>query len=139
MQSVPPSWVEEGLNVGVAVFAALRSTGSWEEAREQLLEAFELSQAAARSETPVVYVVHNDDLLGRRGAPSAMVATGLLSAARTAALELTRAGVSVNVLAVDDGVEPATTVDWIERLGRSATPTGELIHLGGDHLGKALP
>ena len=54
----------------------------WADIKAELDRAFQMSRLAAQAEESFVYVVHNDDLLGRRGAGNAMVATGLLSAAR---------------------------------------------------------
>lgn len=112
----------------------------WEEVRAELTRAFETARAAAIAEESFVFVVHHDDLLGKRGAGNAMVATGLLSAARTAALEGARKGWAANVLAYDDDSDPALITGWAERLAGSSTGvTGELIRLGSNHLGKALP
>ncbi|MGH8875548.1 MAG: hypothetical protein ACRDVM_09920, partial [Acidimicrobiia bacterium] len=83
----------------------------------------------------VVYLVDGPDLLGQRGAGRAMVACGLLSGARTAAIE----GVAVNVVAVEEGTPPAVIAVWAGRLLERDGPTGELVRLGGSHLGKALP
>lgn len=122
-----------------AVFEATHAVADWESAREVLMRAFAVSQEAAREGRAIVYVVHGDDLLGRRGAPSAMVATGLLSAARTAAIELSRQGTPVNVLAVGDDTDPALTERWVSRLSESGGPTGEIVRLDASHVGKALP
>src|SRR5690606_9598118 len=122
-----------------AVFYATDTVDDWDAARSRLLEAFRLSQEAATAERPIVYVVHGDDLLGRRGAPSAMVATGLLSAARTAAIELARSRVPVNVVAVADDTDPAVVDRWVAHLSDPDGPTGEVIRLHPSHLGKALP
>jgi hypothetical protein len=112
----------------------------WGEVRAELERAFVIARAAARAEESFVFVVHHDDLLGRRGAGDAMVATGLLSAARTAALEGARKGWTANVLAYDDDSDPGLVTEWAERLaGGSVGVTGELIRLGSSHLGKALP
>ena len=64
----------------------------WPAVSAELRRAFEMSRAAAVAGESLVYVVRNDDLLGRRGPGNAMVATGLVSAARTAALEGARKG-----------------------------------------------
>ncbi len=121
------------------VFEATERVTDWEGAREALLRAFTITQEAARAEAPVVYVVHSDDLLGRRGAPAAMVATGLLSGARTAAIELSRKGTVVNVVAVSEGTDPAVTARWVAHLTDPTGPTGEIVRLDPSHLGKALP
>lgn len=127
------------LPAGCAVVDARSGVEEWEQARALLLSAFSSSQEAARAEAPIVYVVHGADLLGRRGAPSAMLATGLLSAARTAAIELSRQGAAVNVVAVGDDTDPAVTARWVARLAEPEGPTGELVRLDAGHLGKALP
>ena len=119
---------------------AERVGDDWEEIRSELERAFELSRTAARAEESFVYVVHNDDLLGRRGVGDAMVATGLLSAARTAAIEGSRKGWAANVIAFDDDADPEDVKGWAERLaGNSLGVTGELIRVGSSHIGKALP
>ncbi|MDX1467721.1 MAG: hypothetical protein R3258_00100 [Acidimicrobiia bacterium] len=112
----------------------------WEDVRSELARAFETSRSAARNEESFVYVVHHDDLLGRRGYGNAMVATGLLSAARTAAIEGARKGWTANVIAFDDGADREQVQAWAERVaGDSLGVTGELIRVGSTHLGKALP
>ena len=112
----------------------------WDEARAELTRAFQMAQEAARAEENFVFVVHHDDLLGRRGMGNAMVATGLLSAARTAAIEGSRKGWAANVVAFDDDADPDVVQAWAERLAEDpAGVTGELIRLGSSHLGKALP
>lgn len=112
----------------------------WEEVRSELQSAFTLARAAAQAEENFVFVVHHDDLLGRRGPGKAMVATGLLSAARTAAIEGSRKGWTANVIAFDDDTDPEVVNQWAERLARDpAGVSGELIRVGVSHLGKALP
>lgn len=112
----------------------------WDEIRAELERAFQMSRAAAQAEESFVYVVHHDDLLGRRGAGNAMVATGLLSAARTAAIEGSRKGWTANVVAYDDEVDDETVQAWAEKLATdSSGVTGELIRVGSSHIGKALP
>jgi len=135
---VPTAWESSFEDSDTLVFVAAEVTDRWETVEAELRHAFDLTQDAARSGYPIVYVVHNDDLLGRRGAGKAMVATGLLSAARTAALELAKAGVPVNVLAIDDTTDPGAVARWVVTLSEHSTPTGELIHLGSGHIGKAL-
>jgi ABC-type branched-subunit amino acid transport system substrate-binding protein len=112
----------------------------WDEVQAELTRAFQMAQEAAKAEENFVFVVHHDDLLGRRGAGNAMVATGLLSSARSAAIEGSRKGWTVNVVAFDDDADPELVQGWAERLAEdSHGVTGELIRLGPSHLGKALP
>lgn len=126
--------VVEGL-----VFAPDDVGDEWEAVRVELLEAFRLTQQAFTAGSPICYLLHHDDLLGRRGPGRAMIATGLLSAARTAAIEGRKPGVVVNVLAVDDDTDPDAVARWVTRLLEGDGPTGELVRLGSSHLGKALP
>lgn len=112
----------------------------WDEIKTELVRAFQMSRAAAQAEESFVFVVHHDDLLGRRGAGNAMVATGLLSAARTAAIEGSRKGWTANVVAFDDEADPDLVQGWAERLAEdSLGVTGEVIRIGASHLGKTLP
>ena len=111
----------------------------WADIKAELDRAFQMSRLAAQAEESFVYVVHNDDLLGRRGAGNAMVATGLLSAARTAAIEGSRKGWTVNVIAHDDDADQEQVRDWANQMLDSNGVTGELIRIGSSHLGKALP
>lgn len=112
----------------------------WEEVRGELTRAFEMARAAARAEENFVFVVRHEDLLGKGGAGDAMVAAGVLSAARTAALEGARKGWTANVLAYDDESDHELVTVWAERLAEDLSGvTGEVIRLGWSHLGKALP
>lgn len=111
----------------------------WSEALAELERAFQMSRTSAQAGESFVYVVHTDDLLGRRGAGNAMVATGLLSAARTAAIEGSRKGWTANVIAYDDVADRSDVEQWAERMLDSTGVTGELIRVGSSHIGKALP
>ena len=127
------------LPAGTLVFVSNpQISDDWEAVAGELSEAFDLSQAAARDGAPVVYIVANDDLLGREGTGGAMVACGLLSAARTLAIETARSGIAANTIAVDD-TSPEVVGLWVEALCRPNAPTGEILRLGSGHLGKALP
>jgi hypothetical protein len=106
---------------------------------DELTRAFEVAREAATNETSFVFVVRQDDLLGRRGVGNAMIAAGLLSAARTAALEGARKGWTANVVAIDADAEPGTVEGWARRLLEDSGVTGELIRIGPGHIGKALP
>lgn len=121
------------------VFEAANVSNDWVEVRTELEAAFAVSAEAATTATPVVYVVSSDALLGRSGTGNAMVATALLSGARTLALELAKSGRPVNVVGTAVDTDPAETAHWVRQLlDRSGGPTGELIQLGGTQIGKAL-
>lgn len=130
---VSPGSCDDGL-----VFEAGPIRGDWSSVRAELSEAFELARRSARAQAPIVFVVNGDDLLGRRGAPEAMVATGLLSACRTAAAEFAKSGTPVNTLSVGYDTPPEIAARWIVNLLGGGT-SGELVRLGTAHIGKALP
>jgi hypothetical protein len=124
----------------VSIIWAADVLDDWGAVRGELTRAFELSRAAAVDGESFVYVVHADDLLGRRGPGRAMVAAGLLSAARTAALEGWSKGWTANVIAWDgDEAHREAVSEWAERLTGSPQVTGELVRIGPGHIGKALP
>ena len=132
--------MEPGTTAQGLVFWADQTLGEdWEDVSEEMTEAFTLTREAARAGAPVVYVVESADLLGKQGAGKAMVATGLLSAARDLAMESARAGIPANVLATVEDADPETVATWIAWLMDHPGTTGELIRLGSIHLGKALP
>jgi hypothetical protein len=122
----------------VNVFWAQPVGDDWPEVRAELERVGGLSRAAAREEESFVVVVATDDLLGRRGPGPAMVATGLLSAVRTAAMEGWAKGWTANLIAYDEEHQGAAT-SWAERLLDDGSVTGEVIRLGSGHIGKALP
>lgn len=125
---------------GALVWVTDPTTGDgWEEILSELTDAFEASQRAAKMGGPIVYVVDSDDLFGRNGSGRAMVACGLLSAARTTAIESRKTAVPVNVIALEGVTAPETLARWVQSLSQPGGPVGELIRFGGEHLGKALP
>lgn len=111
---------------------------SWDEVSAELTEAFVGSREAARGENSFIYIVSNDDLLGRNGAARAMASAGLVSGARTAALEGSRKGWTANVIAYDNTVAPQDIVARAISVLNDGLITGEVIHVGPGHIGKAL-
>ena len=111
----------------------------WADVAAELDRVYARSRAAAQAGSGVVYVVHSDDLLGRRGPGNAMAATGVLSGARTLAVEGRKKGIPANVVAVQDDSDLDATARWIVAALEHDGPTGELIRIGGTHIGKALP
>ncbi len=109
----------------------------WASVLAELTRAFEAARSVAQGEESIVYVVRQDDLLGRRGAGNAMVACGLLSAARTAALEGARKGWTANVVAFDEA-DRSVVEAWADRLLDDGSVNGELIRVGSGHIGKTL-
>jgi hypothetical protein len=112
--------------------------GTWEEAKAELSLAFDGSRASAQRDESFVYIVANDALLGRTGGPSAMVAAGLLSGARTAAVEGWKKGWTANVVAYEADQDPASVLQRALHLLEDGMVSGELVHLGPGHIGKAL-
>jgi len=110
----------------------------WEDVSAELDRAFQMSRAAALAGESFVYVVHSDDLFGRRGPGGAMIAAGLVSAARTAASEGSRLGWTANVIAYDEGTDEAEIDRWTKLMRDSHGVTGQLIQIGPGHVGKAL-
>lgn len=110
----------------------------WHEVKAELTEAFFGAREAAKSEASMVFIVKNDDLLGRNGPSCAMAAAGLVSAARTAALEGFSKGWTANVVAYDITVEPAEVLERAKFVLENGITTGEVIHMGPGHIGKAL-
>ncbi len=43
------------------------------------------------------------------------------------------------MIAVSNGVDPEHVADWADRLIESIDVTGEVLRIGPDHIGKALP
>lgn len=121
------------------VFWAADVSDDWGDVLAELTDAYEVSRRAVESGQALVFIVRTDDLLGRRGAGKAMVATGLLSAARSAALETAKAGIPINVLAVEEQTATDIIAAWISQLMQTGGPTGEVVRLGPSHIGKALP
>lgn len=124
----------------MSILWAMEAGDDWETVAQEMARAFRFAKEAATEERSFVFVVHADDLLGRRGPGRAMLATGLLSAARTAALEGWTKGWTANVVAWDGETGSREDVDELATsLIERGTVTGEVIRFGAGHIGKALP
>jgi hypothetical protein len=110
----------------------------WPAVLAELTRAFQGSRRAAQDQESFVYVVRQDDLVGRSGSGNAIIACGLLSAARTAALEGARKGWTANVVAYDDESNRSAAEEWARRLLEAGDVNGELIRVGSGHIGKTL-
>ena len=102
-----------------------------------LTEAFVAVREAVEAGRPVVVVVAGADLLGQGASADAAVATGLLGMVRTFAIEGTKPGWSVTLLAAREGHGEATG-PAIAMLAASGL-SGQVIELGTAHLGKVVP
>ena len=121
------------------VFWAADVGDEWSDVLAELTRVFEMSRTAAKAEESFVYVVRTDDLLGRGGPGRAMIAAGLLSGARTAAIEGSRKGWTANIVAYDEAADRKAVEEWATRLLDSDGVTGEVVRVGLGHIGKALP
>ena len=81
-----------------------------------LADAFRRCQAAARDGEPIVFVLSQEDLLGQRGVPGAILANALLSGMRTLAAE----GHKANAVAVGADADPEDLQYWIAQLEAAA-------------------
>jgi hypothetical protein len=97
-----------------------------------LVDAFRRSQDAARDGEPIVFVLSQEDLLGQRGVPGAILANALLSAMRTLAAEGHRA----NAVAVGPDADPEDLQHWIAQLEAGRGVAGELVRVHAAHVGK---
>ena len=113
------------------IYTALQAA-DWAGVETALLDAFRRSQAAARDGEPIVFVLHQADLLGQRGVPGAILANALLSAMRTLAAE----GHNANAVAVGDDTDAADLQHWIDALCAGRGVAGELVRVQAAHVGK---
>ena len=104
----------------------------WAEAEAALTAAFQRAQESARNEEPIVFVLSQEDLLGQRGAPSAILANALLSGMRTLAAE----GHPANAVAVSSDTDPEDLQHWIALLEAGRGVAGELVRVHAKHVGK---
>jgi len=123
----------------LAVWAAGEPPAGWSGVRALLDATFVASQRVAREGGSAVYVVREEDVAGTRGAPAAMLACALVSAARALAFEGARRGVVANALAVDGETDPQLIARAVARAVSEPAPTGELTQLGTFHLGRSTP
>src|SRR5215212_3308915 len=122
---------DPALQAALMIFTQLPQT-DWEAVETALGDAFRRAQAAARNGEPIVFVLSQEDLLGQRGAPSAILANALLSGMRTLAAEGHRA----NAVAVGADADPEDLQHWISELEAGRGVTGELVRVGAKHVGK---
>ena len=102
------------------------------EVETALADACRRSQAAAREAEPIVYVLSQEDLLGQRGVPGAILANALLSGMRTLAAE----GHKANAVAVGNDADPEDLQHWIAQLESGRGVAGELVRVHAAHVGK---
>lgn len=118
--------------------ACLRAPGSTSLAalEDELTGAFGLIRAALQDGEPVVVAVADAHLRGEGETASVALAHGLLGLVRALAIEGSRGGWRINMLAVAPGVDPDHQRVWIDRLAEPSGASGALIRLGVDQLGR---
>jgi hypothetical protein len=113
------------------IFTALEPS-DFDGVETALADAFRRSQEAARNEEPIVFVLSQEDLLGQRGVPGAILANALLSGMRTLAAE----GHKANAVAVGSDADPEDLQHWIAQLESGRGVAGELVRVHAAHVGK---
>lgn len=121
------------------VFVAERGFADWTAAEEELAWAFQLAQQASIAEAPIVFVVDSEAMLGRAAPLDSMVATGLVSGARTLAFEGLRKGRYVGILATDRSEMAGHLGDAVRFAVETRAGHGQVITLGTGHAGAMLP
>jgi hypothetical protein len=113
------------------IFTALEPS-DFDGVETALADAFRRSQEAARNQEPIVFVLSQEDLLGQRGVPGAILANALLSGMRTLAAE----GHKANAVAVGNDADPEDLQHWIAQLESGRGVAGELVRVHAVHVGK---
>ena len=93
------------------IFTALPPE-DFDEVETALTDAFRRAQEAARDGEPIVFVLSQEDLLGQRGAPGAILANALLSRHAHARGRRPQA----NAVAVGADADPEDLQHWIAQL-----------------------
>lgn len=120
---------------GLVYDASASEPQSWAELEAELTEVFRLTQTAVQQKQPIVYVVHEPSIWGHEGPLRSALATALLGGVRSAAVELTRAGLPANAVALGATEEldkAASTIDFL----LSGSLTGQTLTCGTVHLGR---
>jgi hypothetical protein len=121
------------------VFVAGTGMPDWPAAEDELAEAFRLAQDASVAGAPVVFVVETDAMLGRAAPLDAMVATGLVSGARTLAFEGLRKDRYVGIVATDRRESAGELGEAVRFAIASRAGHGQVITLGTGHAGAMFP
>ncbi|GAB7004716.1 hypothetical protein JCM18899A_21890 [Nocardioides sp. AN3] len=121
------------------VFVASRGLRSWQEAEDELSDAFTLAQQASMNDADIVFVVDSDAMLGRASALDSMVATGLVSGARCLAFEGLRRGRYVGIIATDRTDSAGDLASAVQFAVETRAGLGQVIALGTGHAGGMFP
>jgi hypothetical protein len=117
------------------VFVAGKDFADWQAVEDELSEAFVLAQEASAVGAPVVFVVDSDTMLGRGAPLDSMVATGLVSGARSLAFEGLRKERYVGILATDRSDSAGNLAAAVHFAIASRAGHGQVITLGTGHAG----
>lgn len=121
------------------VFVAARDLADWPAVEDELTDAFRLAQEASVAGAPVVFVVDSDAMLGRAAPLDSMVATGLVSGARTLAFEGLRKERYVGIIATDRSDAAGDLGEAIRFAISQRAGHGQVITLGTGHAGAMFP
>lgn len=121
--------------MGLVYDASLSDPADWTALEAELDTVFQVTQQAVLAGEPIVYVIHEPAIWGHATPLRSALATALMGAVRSAAVEGFRAGLAANVVATDHDVDPARLADAIEFLLNSGL-TGQLLTCGSTHLGR---
>lgn len=112
---------------------------NWQQAEDQLTDAFKLTREAALVDAPVIFLLDADAALGRTSALDSAVAIGLVSGGRCLAFEGQRRNLYATVLAADGTVSSDTIEETVRFVLRTRAALGQTIMLGAQQLGRLLP
>lgn len=120
---------------GLVYDASASDPADWAALEAELDEVFRLTQESVLGGAPIVYIVHEPSIWGHDAPLRAALATALLGGMRSAAVELVRAGIGANAVAVGDDADPVAVGRCVDFLLDSEL-TGQLLTLGSTHLGR---
>jgi hypothetical protein len=122
-----------------AVFVAARAFADWQSAENELTDAFHLAQEASEAGAPMVFIVDSDAMLGRGKPLDSMVATGLISGARTLAFEGIRKNRYVGIIATDRSPQADHLAEAVRFSVANRAGHGQVLVLGTGHVGAMFP
>jgi hypothetical protein len=120
---------------GFVYDASSSAPNSWPELEAELDDVFALTKAAVLEGAPILYIVREAAIWGHAAPLPSALATALLGGMRSAAVELARAGIAANALAVGDHDDPERVVRVAAFL-LGGDLTGQLLTSGDTHLGR---
>ncbi|XAY07409.1 hypothetical protein DSM112329_04290 [Paraconexibacter sp. AEG42_29] len=109
---------------------------SHDELQAELTRAFEHLQGALAAGSPVVVLLEERNVQATEEPLAAALAHGLIGLVRAAAIEGRQAGWHVAALSYLPHTDDAELQRWVGSLAASASTSGSLVRLGGEHLGR---